>query len=108
MFHFPGFASAKWRMTPHDQGRVAPFGYPRIYGYLHLTVASRSLPRPSSLSCAKASTVCHLYLDLLLLIPTKHGKLSVSPIPIRKVAYYVLDQYFYKNRGKPEGTESAP
>jgi hypothetical protein len=28
--------------------RVAPLGYPRIIGYLHLPVASRSLSRPSS------------------------------------------------------------
>ncbi len=29
--------------------RVAPFGYPRLVGYLHLNVAFRSLSRPSSL-----------------------------------------------------------
>ena len=38
--------------------RVAPFGYPRVAGHLHLTVAFRSLSRPSSPPRAKASTVC--------------------------------------------------
>ena len=38
--------------------RVAPFGYPRIKGYLHLPTAFRSLSRPSSPPRAKASTVC--------------------------------------------------
>ena len=39
-------------VTPHYQSRVAPFGYPRIYGRVHLPVAFRSLPRPSSPSRA--------------------------------------------------------
>ena len=38
--------------------RVAPFGHPRIKGYLLLPVAFRSLSRPSSPPRAKASTVC--------------------------------------------------
>ena len=38
--------------------RVAPFGNPRINGYLLLPVAFRSLSRPSSPPRAKASTVC--------------------------------------------------
>ena len=45
-------------MTPHYQSRVAPFGYPRFYGYLHLPVAFRSLSRPSSPLCTEASTIC--------------------------------------------------
>ena len=38
-------------------GRVPPFGDPRVGGRLRLTAAYRSLPRPSSPSCAKASAV---------------------------------------------------
>ena len=40
-------------------------GYLDVSGYVLLTVAYRSLSRPSSASCAKASTVCpyHLLLD---------------------------------------------
>ena len=38
--------------------RVSPFGYLRVYGYLLLTAAFRSLSRPSSADIAKASSVC--------------------------------------------------
>jgi hypothetical protein len=38
-------------------GRVSPFGNPRINACLQLPEAYRSLPRPSSPTCAKASTV---------------------------------------------------
>ena len=37
--------------------RVAPFGHPRINGYLHLPTAFRSLSRPSSPPRAKASSI---------------------------------------------------
>ena len=37
---------------------VPPFGNPRINACLRLPEAYRSLPRPSSPSIAKASTVC--------------------------------------------------
>ena len=57
-FTSPGYLSDQIRVTPHYQRRVAPFGDPRIYGRLHLTVAFRSLPRPSSIFCAKASVMC--------------------------------------------------
>src|SRR6266850_7125072 len=61
MVHFPPFASRSlWiqKRTPgHDSGSVAPFGNPRVKACLRLTEAYRSLPRPSSPSCAKASTV---------------------------------------------------
>ena len=43
--------------------RVAPFRYPRITGYLLLTVAFRSLSRLSSALSAKASTLCSFLLD---------------------------------------------
>ena len=46
--------------------RVAPFGNLRVTGYLLLTVAYRSLSRPSSAPSAKASALCSLLLDLLL------------------------------------------
>ena len=42
---------------------VAPFGYPRIKGYLHLPVAFRSLSRPSSPPRAKASSIRPLLLS---------------------------------------------
>ena len=52
MFQFPAFALfilyIQMRVIPHYQDRVAPFGYLRVYGRLHLPEAFRSLPRPSS------------------------------------------------------------
>ena len=61
MVHFPEFAllnlCIQLRVTIEDS-RVPPFGNQRVKGCLHLTVAYRSLPRPSSPSRAKASTVC--------------------------------------------------
>ena len=41
----------------HDSWRVPPFGHLRIRGRLRLPADYRSLPRPSSASCAKASAV---------------------------------------------------
>ena len=61
MVHFPPFASSGLcvhpRMTGHDPCRVSPFGNLRIKACLRLPEAYRSLPRPSSPLCAKASTV---------------------------------------------------
>ena len=61
MVHFPGFASSslciQQVIARLDPGGVAPFGNPRIKACLRLPEAYRSLPRPSSLLCAKASTV---------------------------------------------------
>ena len=42
--------------------RVRPFGDPRVEGCVPLTADYRSLPRPSSASCAKASAVRPAYL----------------------------------------------
>ena len=43
--------------------RVAPFGDPRVNAYLRLTVAYRSLSRPSSAPDAKASSLRPCSLD---------------------------------------------
>src|SRR6056297_3203600 len=48
-------------------GRVTPFGYPRIIGCLLLPEAFRSLPRPSSTDSSKASTVDPFSLDHIFL-----------------------------------------
>ena len=64
MFQFPGFASLLREMTDLAAGRVAPFGDPGITACLQLPQAYRSLPRPSSPPCAKASTVRPYALDL--------------------------------------------
>lgn len=46
--------------------RVSPFGHPRIYSYLHLPVAFRSLSRPSSAPNAKAFSMRSSSLDLVV------------------------------------------
>jgi hypothetical protein len=46
------------RTSGHYPAQVPPFGHPRIDACLRLPEAYRSLPRPSSLPGAKASTVC--------------------------------------------------
>ena len=59
------FTSPGWLRHPMDSDGaiedyprwVAPFGNLRVKACLRLTGAYRSLPRPSSPSCAKASTV---------------------------------------------------
>ena len=55
-------------VTVHNHCRVPPFGYLRVTGCLHLSVAYRSLPRPSSADIAKASTVRPYYLYLFYII----------------------------------------
>ena len=57
MFHFAGFAPALYG-SPTFVGGVSPFGDLRIVGRLRLPEDFRSLPRPSSLTNAKASSVC--------------------------------------------------
>src|SRR6266699_6855977 len=64
MFQFPGFASPLREMIGLATDRVAPFGHPGITACLQLPQAYRSLPRPSSPPCAKASTVRPYALDL--------------------------------------------
>ena len=52
--------------------RVRPFGDPRVEGCVPLTADYRSLPRPSSAPCAKASAVRPRYL------PAPSGRDAVS------------------------------
>ncbi len=82
MFQFPGFASLLREMTDLTAGRVAPFGDPGIIACVQLPQAYRSLPRPSSPPCAKASTVRPYALDLhygvSVLIPRHYNTPLVS------------------------------
>ena len=61
MFQFPGLPPAGPCIRPAGAGPsarcVLAFGGPRILGRLPLPAGYRSLPRPSSASCAKASAV---------------------------------------------------
>ncbi len=61
MVHFPPLPSTGLYIQPgisrNYPREVSPFGNPRVKACLQLTEAYRSLPRPSSTSGAKASTV---------------------------------------------------
>ena len=62
MFQFPRLSLSslcvQLEVIGHDPDQVHLFGNLRVEDCVRLTVAYRSLPRPSSASCAKASTVC--------------------------------------------------
>jgi hypothetical protein len=66
MFQFPGLAP--FRVIRLATDRVAPFGDPGITACVQLPQAYRSLPRPSSPLCAKASTARLLVLDLKITV----------------------------------------
>ena len=63
MFQFPAFAPSVDGLQPSTAG-VPPFGHLRINSCLQIPGAFRSLPRPSSLSEAKASSVRSCSLSL--------------------------------------------
>ena len=69
MFRFPAFASPLG-----DDGffsrRVAPFGFPRVNGHLHLAGVFRGLSRPSSPPGARASTARPRSLNSSIYWPT--------------------------------------
>ena len=65
MFQFPGLASILLHGCRSRLRRVAPFGNPRVRGYLPLAAAYRSLSRPSSPPRAKASFMCPFLLSLV-------------------------------------------
>ena len=63
-----------WRMD--DGGllrRVSPFRHPRIYGYVRLPGAFRSLSRLSSALSAKASALCSFCLTISRAVREKPG-----------------------------------
>ena len=66
MFQFPGLPPPALYIRAgaggHSPAWVPPFGNPRVKGQMRLTAAYRSWSRPSSASCAKASTVRPWYL----------------------------------------------
>ena len=72
MFQFPGFPPARLyihlAVLTHYCKWVPPFGNLRVDGCLLLTVAYRSLPRPSSAPGTKAFTLCPSLLDQLTCI----------------------------------------
>src|SRR5438876_11920852 len=74
-FSSPGLLpSLALRMIGLATDRVSPFGNPGITACLQLPQAYRSLPRPSSPPCAKASTVRPYALDLSVSVIFLHTK----------------------------------
>ena len=67
MFQFPGLslqiAPERSGLTPEQ---VSPFGNSRVTGCLLLTGTFRSLPRPSSTTSTKVSTICPFYLGHII------------------------------------------
>src|SRR5207245_5894377 len=80
MFQFPGFASLLREMTDLAAGRVSPFGHPGITACVQLPQAYRSLPRPSSPPCAKASTVRPYALDLTACVSVMIPRHYTTPL----------------------------
>ena len=68
MFQFPAFPPiylcVQYMVSTHYCRCVPTFGYLWVVGCLHLTIAFRSLPRPSSAPIAKAFTLCSSLLNL--------------------------------------------
>ena len=60
-------------MHAHYCMRVSPFGHLRIYGYVRLPAAYRSLSRPSSAPVARASALCSSSLNLFLSRSSDHA-----------------------------------
>ena len=90
MFQFPESPfRTLWihvRISAHYGRWVSPFGHLRINVCLQLPAAFRSLPRPSSASGAKASTLCSLLLDHMTI--ARHGfilDISLLPYAVFKV-----------------------
>ena len=73
-------------VTGFDPRRVTPFGNLRITGRLRLPEAYRSLPRPSSLPGAKASTLGPSLLDLHFPFPAKPPRQKDNPRKSRGLA----------------------
>ncbi len=104
MFQFPPFSLPclyiQQGVYRHNPVRVAPFGNPRMIDCLRLSEAYRSLPRPSSTLCTKASTVYPQYLDQnyniffsSLLISSQCQKSLVVSTPLVIVSYQFVSFY---------------
>ena len=77
MFQFPRFALFVRRVTIISDGRVSPFGHPGLIACVPLPLAYRSLPRPSSPSCAQASPTCFRSLDYMIRVAKQSTRVSV-------------------------------
>ena len=86
MFQFTGFPPIHYGFMygwPYLYGRVSPFRYLRILGYLLLPEAFRSLSRLSSALSAKASSLCSSSLNQFRMIPLFNGWFHTGRIALR-------------------------
>ena len=67
---------------------VSPFGYLRVYGYLLLTAAFRSLSRPSSAPDAKSFSLRSLQLDQLGLVLELHKNQRFAFLKLKFLPIY--------------------
>ena len=78
----------------HLDSRVAPFGNPRVKGYLHLAVAYRGLSRPSSPPRAKASAMCPFLLFCRFTSkPCGYGRNILSALTLLFLLQHVIDRF---------------
>ena len=77
MFQFPAFTPDRSGDAPSAR-RVAPFGHVRINSRLQIPGHFRSLPRPSSSSEAKASSIRPSFAFFVNLATSPHGSLHAA------------------------------
>ena len=81
-----------WRMDAWSSSmRVAPFGNPRIDGYLLLPEAYRSLSRPSSALSAKASALRPFCFDSHCQIPFEQS--TIPTVASVKMVHFLMSSY---------------
>ena len=92
MFQFTPFPSCRLCIPiPGHYPRCVPaFGHPRIFRYVLLPAAFRSLSRPSSAPSAKAFTLCPYSLDLYLVLSFIEIVVSTSQLFFLKKTCLVL------------------
>ena len=101
MFQFPAFPPiylcVQYMVSTHYCRCVPTFGYLWVVGCLHLTIAFRSLPRPSSAPIAKAFTLCSSLLNLycsliysttLSLLLLRYSRTHVRSVPLSSRSSY--------------------
>ena len=99
MFQFPAFAPSLDGLQSSTAG-VPPFGHLRINSCLQIPGAFRSLPRPSSLSEAKASSVRSCSLSLCESLCDFKSQSVFTRLPYEIVAlnirkFRILSDYFF-------------
>ena len=102
-FSSPSPASAPYifRCGYRDRSRwVTPFGYRRILGCVLLPAAFRSLPRPSSPGCAKASTCGPSFrLTILLFRRIPLSRFRLPPFPLGGFSSRFSVKYLFPGPG---------